>query len=287
MDEPPIAPLLIEDPPAVIAPRRVPNLAHALLFVAFTGVLLITLQFILSALGKAPATLHSGTITIQHPILQLAIMAATYLAAIAAAWLVFPLLWRRPFLDGLQWNWPTARTHALRLIALGFFLGVTMQLVTYFITSPKTLPIDDFFTRPSTAWLITLFGTIVAPIFEETCFRGFLLPAIAIAYDWLVLPRTPEAHLHWQSSTTLTPTALLFSSILTSVLFALLHAQQVAHLLPALLALFTVSLVLCFVRIKTQSVAASALVHSAYNGFIFLAAIIATGGYRHLDRMPH
>jgi uncharacterized protein len=273
----------MEDP----TPRRVPNLAHALIFVTFAGTLLITLQLLLSALGKSPASLHSGAITVQHPILQLAIMAATYLATITTAWLFFPLLWHRSFPEGLQWNWPLARINTLRLIALGLILGVTMQLVTNFITPPKTIPIDEFFTHASTAWLITLFGSIVAPIFEETCFRGFLLPAFAIAYDWLALPRTPEAHLQWQSSTTLTPAALLFSSVLSSLLFALLHAQQIAHLIPALLALFSISLVLSFVRIKTQSVAASTLVHSAYNGFIFLTALLATGGYRHLDRMPH
>jgi len=274
----------MEDP----TPRRVPNLAHALLFVAFTGTLLLTLQLLLSALGKTPATLSSGAITLQHPILQLAIMAATYLTTIIAAWLFFPHLWHRPFLEGLHWNWPTARLNMLRLIALGLILGVLMQIVTNFITPPKSpMPIDDFFAHASTAWLITLFGTIIAPIFEETCFRGFLLPAFAIAYDWLALPRTPEARLQWQSSTTLTPAALLFSSILSSLVFALLHAQQVEHLFPALLALFSVSLVLSFVRIKTQSVAASTLVHSAYNGFIFLLVLIQTGGYRHLDRIPH
>jgi hypothetical protein len=27
------------------------------------------------------------------------------------------------------------------------------------------------------------------------------------------------------------------------------------------------------------------MVHAAYNGFVFLTVLIATGGYRHLDRM--
>ena len=65
----------------------------------------------------------------------------------------------------------------------------------------------------------------------------------------------------------------------------MLHAQQVAHIWAALVGLFSISLVLTFVRVKTQSVAASTLVHASYNGFIFLMTLIATGGYRHLDRM--
>jgi uncharacterized protein len=266
-------------------PRRIPNLGHAFLFVSFAGLMLLLFELILLVRGEAPAAVQNGVITIQHPKLQLAAMAATYLTTLLAAWLFFPIVWHRPFLDGVRWHWEMARRQAARLITLGFVLGAMVQVVTYFITSPKTLPIDDFFLTQSDAWLITLFGTLLAPAFEEICFRGFLVPAFAIAYDWLSLPRTPEAHTRWQRTTTLTPAALIFSAVLSSICFALLHAQQVSHLWAALLVLFSVSLVLTFVRVKTDSVACSTLVHGAYNFFVFLALMIATGGYRHLDRM--
>ena len=77
----------------------------------------------------------------------------------------------------------------------------------------------------------------------------------------------------------------IFSAILTSILFALLHAQQLDHLWAAVVLLFSVSLVLTLVRIRTQSVAASALVHAAYNSFIFIMVLIQTGGYRHLEKL--
>jgi membrane protease YdiL (CAAX protease family) len=265
--------------------RRVPHIGHALVFISFTGVLLILLELVLAALGRSQGTEHGGVATLLHPKMQLATMAATYLMTLLASWFFFPQLWQRGFLDGLQWRWPAARNQAAKLIALGLMLGVMVQIATNFITPPKSRPIDAFFLTQADAWLITLFGTIVAPIFEEVCFRGFLLPAFAIAYDWLSLPRTAEARLRWQTTTTLTPAALIFSAVLTSLFFALLHFQQVAHLWAALLVLFTVSLVLTFMRVKTGSVAASALVHGAYNGFVFLVVIIQTGGYRHLERM--
>ncbi len=268
-------------------PRRIPNIGHALLFVSFAGFLLIIAELLLVAFGKSPAALVAGVITVQHPKLQIATMAGTYLATLLAAWFLYPLMWHRTFLDGLQWHWAIARKQAGQLIALGFVLGLMMQIVTYFITAPKTMPIDDFFLTPTTAWLITLFGTVVAPVFEEICFRGFLVPAFAIACDWLSLPRTDEARMGWRRTTTLTTASLLFSAVLSSLCFAMLHAQQVAHLWAALLGLFSISLVLTFVRVKTQSVAASTLVHSAYNGFVFITVLFATGGYRHLDRMTH
>jgi len=265
--------------------RRVPHMGHALVFVAFTGLLLILLELVLVAMGRAPGAVHGGVAKLLHPKMQLAMLAATYLTTLLASWFFFPQLWQRKFLEGLQWRWPAARNQAGRLIALGLMLGVMVQIATNFITPPKSRPIDAFFLTQADAWLITVFGTLVAPVFEEVCFRGFLLPAFAIAYDWLSLPRTAEARSRWQTTTTLTPASLVFSAVLTSVLFALMHATQVAHLWAALLVLFTVSLVLAFVRVKTGSVAASALVHGAYNGFVFLVVIIQTGGYRHLERM--
>jgi len=265
--------------------RRIPHLGHALAFASFTGVLLILLEFILSAMGWAPGTVKNGVTILTHPKLQIATLVVTYLTTLGAASLIFPQLWQRGFLDGIEWRWSAAREQAGRLIALGLALGMLVQLLARFIMPPKSLPVDDFLRTQSDAWLITLFGTVVAPIFEEICFRGFLLPAFAIAYDWISLPRTEEARERWRSTTTLTPAAWIFSALLTSVFFALMHLQQVAHLWAVLLVLFSVSLVLTTVRVKTRSVAASVLVHGAYNGFVFLVMMIATGGYRHLERM--
>jgi membrane protease YdiL (CAAX protease family) len=266
-------------------PRRVPNLGHALLFVCFAGLVLLISQIILFALGESPVAVQGGVITIPHPKLQLAALAGTYLTTLLAAWLFYPVVWQRAFLDGLRWHGETARRQAPKLIALGLLLGAMVQVVTYFITTPKSSPIDDFFLTPSNAWLITVFGTIVAPVFEEVCFRGFLVPAFAIAYDWLSLPRTPDGLARWRTTAMLTPAALIFSAIVSSIFFAWLHAEQVGHAHGILVVLFCVSLVLTFVRVKADSVASSAIVHGAYNFFVFLIVMIQTGGYRHFDRL--
>jgi uncharacterized protein len=270
---------------ALVFPRRIPHIGHALLFVCFAGMLMLASEVFLLLLGFAPAAVVGGEIKVQYPKMQIAAMAATYLATLLAAWLFYPLAWHRRFLDGIQWNWAVARRQAVQLIGLGLLVGLMMQIVTYFVTPPKTMPMDEFFLSATTAWVITLFGTALAPAFEEICFRGFLLPAFAIAYDWLSLPRTDEAHERWRTTTTLTPAALIFSALLSSLLFVWIHGEQYAYYWASLLALFSISLLLTFVRVKTQSVAASAMVHAAYNSFVFLVGIIATGGYRHLDRL--
>jgi membrane protease YdiL (CAAX protease family) len=267
--------------------RRIPHFGHAALFVLTAVIVFYFIQLALKMLGLSPVIVRGGSFVVQYPKLQIAAEAGTYLLTLAAGWLFFPLLWNRRFIDGIRWNFFAVRQHASRLVGLGLLLGVMMQVATQFIIPPKSLPIDEFFASAADAWLMTFFGVIVAPVFEEICFRGFLVPAFAIAYDWVTLSRTDEARSHWQTSTTLTPLGLLFSAILTSILFALLHAQQLDHLWAAVLLLFSVSLVLTLVRIRTQSVAASALVHASYNSFIFIATMIGTGFYRHLDRLHH
>lgn len=291
MEDPTLTPVPQPDDEPVVPPEpapvspRIPNLGHAALFFLCAGIFLVLFELAAIVLGGAPAVSHAGVITVQHPKLQIAAEAGTYFATLLAAWLFYPLLWHRSFLDGLGWHWAAARSQALKLAALGVLLGAMSAVIDSLVTTSKPPPITDFFVTASDAWLLTFFGILVAPAFEEICFRGFLVPAFAIAYDWLSLPRTPEARTRWQTTTSLTPASLIFSAILSSILFASLHAQQVAYAWNALLVLFSVSLLLTYVRVRTQSVAASAVVHAAYNSFIFIVTIIQTGGYRHLDRM--
>ena len=265
-------------------PIRIPHLGHALLFLAITGFLLLLTQTAALFAGH-PAHRIPSTLGIA-PRLLLTAEATSYLLSLTAAWFIFPLLWQRPFLAGLQWNAPAALRNAWKLIPLGFALSFIIQLASSLVTVPKDIPMDEFFRTPADIWLVTAFGTLLAPAFEEVAFRGFLLPAFAIAYDWLSLQRTEAAREAWQSSNALSTPALVFSAVVTSILFALLHGKQTAFTWPVLALLFLVSLVLTLVRIRLRSVAASALVHASYNFAVFLTAFIATGGYRHLDRLP-
>ena len=261
---------------------RVPNLIHALLFLAITFLsLLVAEAFILAAA-------HGPYLEVmQNPRLQLIAEAFSYLIALIAAWYAFPYLWHRTFLEGIAWNRPAARP---RLILYGLALGFATQAAESLLPIPKHLPMDDFFKSASLIWFLVILGTLVAPLFEEIFFRGFLLPAIAILIDWIRIPRkgtTLEALgalETWRRGDDYSRPALIASSLITSVLFALLHAPQLGYTWAAVALLACISLVLCYVRIRFQSVAASTLVHAFYNLSVFLTLFIATGGFRHLDR---
>jgi uncharacterized protein len=271
-------------------PHRIPHLGHALLFLAIAGLLLLLTQIIFVGASHPTPIQSQNPAKLQtdiSPKLLVASEASTYLVTLAISWFLFPVLWKRSFPDGIAANPDAARRNALKLIPIGLALSFTIQAASSLATLPKNIPMDDFFRTPSDVWIITLFGTLLAPLFEEVLFRGFLLPAIAIAYDWLSLPRTPAARDLWNSTNKITLPAYIFSAVLTSILFTALHGQQVAYAWPVLILLFCVSLVLTAIRLRLRSVLASTLVHASYNFTIFLIAFIATDGYRHLDKMNH
>jgi membrane protease YdiL (CAAX protease family) len=271
-------------PPPPPPPRRIPNFGHTVLF--FTVAIIVLLLTSVSVFALAMGFHVLGTETpeqlLREPRLLIPSMAAAYLIAGAIVWAIFTYLWQQTFLRGLHWNFAAVRRRWIPLLAGGIVLSLAVQFLSNFLPVPKTLPIDDFFRNSADVWMVALFGTFVAPLFEELAFRGFLLPSLASAWDWLQGRREDagvDRDPHWSVA------ALLVSCTITSIAFALVHADQLAHAWAPLAVLFAVSLVLCGVRLGTQSLAASTLIHATYNGTIFTILFFVTGGFRHLDKI--
>jgi membrane protease YdiL (CAAX protease family) len=260
--------------------KRIPHLGHALLFftLAFFLVNLCALAFF-SAVHIRLETME------QHPGLALASQALAYvLALVASAWL-FPRLWERSFLHGIQWNVLAVHRRWYWMVAGGVLLSAAAQTALHFLPEPQTKVFDDLLKTQHSAWLLAAFAVLLAPLTEEIAFRGFLLPALATAYDWLALERTPAGVERWQNSSMHSASALLFAAVFSSVPFALLHADQLSHAWGPLGVLYGVSLVLSFVRIRTHSVSCSAMMHATYNCTIFVVIYFSSGGFRHLDKL--
>jgi membrane protease YdiL (CAAX protease family) len=264
--------------------RRIPNLLHFLIFLSLT-----VFSFLISeALVLTVAHPHALTAALLNQKIQLIANALTYLLCLSASGLLFPSIWECSFPSGICWN--SAKVTP-RLILAGLSLGFLSQGVSNFLPAPNKMPIEDAFRNPGTIWFLAGFGTLLAPLFEEVLFRGFLLPGLAIAFDWVLLPRgkTPDEgleNLHsWQTSEKFSHTALVLASLITSLLFALIHAPQLGKNWAAIALLAAVSLILCFIRIRTNSVAASTVVHATYNFSVFVSIFIATSGFHHLERL--
>jgi hypothetical protein len=78
---------------------------------------------------------------------------------------------------------------------------------------------------------------------------------------------------------------MIVASILTSIPFAWMHAEQTGYSLGPFVLLYCVSLVLCWARLTTRSLAASVMVHACYNFLLFSIMLYGTGGFQHLDKM--
>ena len=163
-----------------------------------------------------------------------------------------------PFWRAAKWKWPMA---TVPYVALGLGLSLVIQVVSSFLPIPKSLPIDEFFKTTHAAWVLAVFGVLIAPLFEELFFRGFLYPVLFRRIGYFA------------------------AMVVNSLLFALTHEGQLAHAWAPLLVLFTVGMVLTYVRARTQSVACSFLVHSGYNAFLFGMIFVATGGFRYMDKL--
>src|SRR5258708_26168954 len=70
---------------------------------------------------------------------------------------------------------------------------------------PKTTAFDQFFARPSDAYLTVAFAVTLGPLMEELFFRGFLYPVIArhLGVVWGILltavPFCPISYLQYPS----------------------------------------------------------------------------------------
>ena len=78
---------------------------------------------------------------------------------------------------------------------------------------------------------------------------------------------------------------MIAGSIAASLPFAAMHAAQTGYTLGPFLLLICVSLVLCWVRLSTRSLAASTLVHASYNLILFVLSFVLTDGFKHLDKL--
>jgi membrane protease YdiL (CAAX protease family) len=288
---PPPAPVFAVEPYA--RPRRIPNIGHTILFflVAIIVLLLTSVSVFALVMGLHLLGPETPDQLLREPRLLIPSMAAGYLIALAIVWAIFTHLWQGPFAQALHWNFSVVRRRWVSLLAGGVVLSLVVQFLSNFLPIPKTLPIDDFFRTPADVWMVALFGTLLAPVCEELAFRGFLLPSLASAWDWLRGFRRPSevslmaSDRGAQYDPRWSIAALLFSSTVTSIAFALVHADQLAHAWAPLAILFAVSLVLCGVRLWSHSLAASTLIHATYNGTIFTILFFGTGGFRHLDKI--
>lgn len=204
--------------------------------------------------------------------LTVALLAQVF-AYLALLWTISRVVKRRAehvnrfisFAAALRWNPPL---HRPIFVMIGIAVAAVVEVSGRFLPIPPSLPIDQAFSTTSSAYVMSIFGVVIAPLIEEVYFRGLFFPAIA-----QLMRGVGERFAMWSAIA------------LTGAFFAFIHAPQVDYAWAPLLMIFAVGVVLTLVRARTRSVAASWLVHVGYNATLMLLVFIETNGFRRLDLM--
>ena len=194
---------------------------------------------------------------IQRPVLSLAGEALGYIFVALFMVMLVEGKYRKPFLQAIRWNWNLSSVP--KFLGIGV-LTVTLDLLGKYLPMPKSTPFEQFFSKPTDAYLIAIFAVTLGPLMEELFFRGFLYPVLARR------------------------TGIVVAVILTSIPFGLLHYVQYQSW-GAVLVITMVGVVLTVVRASSKSVAASFVVHVGYNATLMVLTAVATDGFQHMDKM--
>ena len=167
-----------------------------------------------------------------------------------------------PFWPSIGWRemrpgMPKIRDSALQFLAGGALLAVVVTFAGTFFNSKETLPIEELLKARVSILLFGVLGVLVAPLVEETIFRGFLYPVIARR------------------------TGVAAGIAITGTLFGLMHAAQLWGGWGQIALLILVGVVLTWVRARTGTVAASYFVHLGYNGLQLAGYLIYMIGVAH------
>jgi CAAX protease family protein len=241
--------------------------AHFIVFLFFSVISLSVVQFAF-AMAYAPHLHPISREQLEHYLFskpQFIIGSMLFWDALVFLFLYITIAALRevPFWRSLGWrklvSTKSAPGNPLVYLLAGGGLYVLVALATATMKTPQNAPIEDLFKYRATAFLFMAMAVLVAPVFEETVFRGYLYPLLAKSFG------------------------IVAGVIVTGLLFGLMHGYQLGWSWQLVSVLIFVGIVFTFVRSRTGTVVSSFLMHLGYNSMIAVSSIIATHGF---TRMP-
>jgi uncharacterized protein len=202
----------------------------------------------------------------KHPVLLIEVTIIAQTASSIAALLYFWILARVRRAGKL---WPALGWHSLdgttttggtvlKYLLGGVALAITVTVMGNFVKQSGPVPFEEFFKARQSVLMLMAFGILVAPLVEETIFRGFLYPVAARQFG------------------------IVGGIIFTGIIFGAFHAMQLWGAWGQISLLVLVGIVLSAIRARTHSVLASFLVHVAYNSTLFAGLLIGSHALRDL-----
>ncbi|MGB7844318.1 MAG: CPBP family intramembrane glutamic endopeptidase [Candidatus Acidiferrum sp.] len=239
---------------------------HLALFVVFGFVSLLTVQGVM-LMRYAPHQHLNATdlekYMLSKPQIAIGSMLIWYAALFFFLYVTLSILRGHAFWECLGWRKIKTRADGARRNPLVFFIsGCGLSLLVAIVSSqmktPDNMPMEELFKYRQTALLFMAMAVLVAPLVEETLFRGYLYPLFARSFG--IAP----------------------GILLTGVLFGLMHGAQLGWTWGLVSVMILVGTVFTIVRARTGSVFASYLMHLGYNSLISFFAILGTHGFTKL-----
>jgi membrane protease YdiL (CAAX protease family) len=175
-------------------------------------------------------------------------------------WLTLAVLRQAPFWRTVGWRAlppPASLSGASwRYFLTGCFLAIFVGLAGTRIRQPQNMPIQELLKDRTGTLLVMALAVLLAPLVEETVFRGYLYPLLARR---LGVP---------------------LGIVLTGLFFGMLHGVQLGWTWGLVGLLMLVGIVLTYVRARTGTVVASYFVHLGYNSMLAMSAGISSHGFR-------
>jgi membrane protease YdiL (CAAX protease family) len=169
-----------------------------------------------------------------------------------------------PFWSSLGWKKLRSNLADGKAKPWAYFLSGCGLAVFVFIASSQVhtsdnMPIEEIIKNRSNAMLLMAMAVLVAPLVEETVFRGYLYPLFAKSFG--IVP----------------------GILLTGILFGLMHGAQLGWTWGVVALLMLVGVIFTFARAHTGTVLASFLLHLGYNSMIAVATVVGTHGFRQIS----
>jgi membrane protease YdiL (CAAX protease family) len=193
-----------------------------------------------------------------------------------------------PFWQTVGWRKFSSTTEAIHSNLptkpwLYFLFGCGLSLITAIagsrVHAPDDMPIEALLKSRAGAMLMMSMAVLVAPLVEETVFRGYLYPVfvrmISGVARWFGVEATQAIRIGVSSSI-----------LVTGLLFGMLHGAQLAWTWGIVTLLIFVGIAFTYVRARTGTVFASYLMHLGYNSLIAFATIVGTHGFTKMPPHP-
>jgi membrane protease YdiL (CAAX protease family) len=233
---------------------------HLILFAVFGFGSLVIIQGVL-AVVYAPrqrmSTKQLEEYLISKPQFAIGSMLIWYATIFFFLYVTLSVLRGHPFWRTLGWRKlvpanPRIPKNPLAYFFAGCGLSLFVALMTASMKTPESTPMEELFKYPQTAMMFVAMAVLVAPLVEETLFRGYLYPMFARSFG--VAP----------------------AILVTGLLFGLMHGAQLGWTWGLVAMLTLVGIVFTLVRARTGTVFASFLMHLGYNLLISLATGLST-----------